>query len=219
MSTPLKQFWLWEAPKRVCDVVFACLIILLGAPLMAIIAVLIKLDSSGPIFFRQRRLGRYRKEFEILKFRTMIVDSPNNNANLECFENDRRVTKIGKYLRRYSLDELPQVVNILVGKMSFIGPRPPVVNELDFEKFTDEQLERFSIKPGITGYAQINGRNSRTWREKIEFDLKYIQKVRKYGIFFDLKIFFQTIPYVLMQRDVFQEYSQVCELEIAFKNR
>lgn len=180
--------------KRVFDFALAIIFILLFSPLLLIIAIAVKLDSKGPIIFKQLRLGRNGKEYYIFKFRSMIVDAEKQGTGLFNYANDPRVTKVGEFIRSTSLDELPQVFNVLKGEMSFVGPRPPVNYELgNYKDFEGDLKKRFRVKPGVTGYAQTNGRNEISWDEKIIFDNKYIEDFYKWGILLDIKIVLITI--------------------------
>lgn len=184
--------------KRVFDIFFSLLGFFLALPLFVIIAVAIKVDSSGPIFFIQKRLGINGKVFGIIKFRTMIVNAENMAGGIFNTVNDPRVTRVGNFLRNTSLDEIPQFINIIKGDMSFVGPRPPVTYELgDYEAWDDDLKHSFSVKPGVTGLAQVSGRNELNWDEKTKLNLEYIEKYRSYGLLFDIKIILLTIVKVL----------------------
>ena len=184
--------------KRVFDIVFSVLLLLALLPFFIFIAIAILIDSKGPIFFKQPRLGLKGKVFNIYKFRSMVVGAERMGTGLFNYSNDPRVTKVGRFLRDYSLDELPQLFNILKGDMSFVGPRPPVTYELgDYMNFEGLLKQRFIMKPGVTGLAQINGRNELSWDEKIVFDNKYITDFRRFGILLDIKILFITVFKVL----------------------
>ena len=169
----------------------AAVLLALLAPVFAVIAALVKLQDRGPVFFKHRRPGHHAIPFELWKFRTMVVDA-------DRFLDDTgkptgaRVTRIGRPLRRYSLDELPQLINILRGEMSFVGPRPAVMEHLP--RYTDEQMGRFRMKPGITGLAQVNGRNTLRWSERIRYDNQYIDN---YSLALDLRTLFRTVGVTL----------------------
>jgi lipopolysaccharide/colanic/teichoic acid biosynthesis glycosyltransferase len=167
-----------------------------------VVAVAIKLDTSGPVFFRQARLGRSLSEFTVLKFRTMKFDSSPeihrayiaklaagkaDEDDLKKLTNDPRVTPVGAFLRRTSLDELPQLVNVLLGHMSLVGPRPAL--EYELEHYADRHFERFAVKPGITGLWQVSGRNRVGFKEMLELDVRY---ARTSGLLLDLKILLKT---------------------------
>ena len=173
--------------RRAIDIVGALLALVLFAPAMAVIAAAIKLDSTGPAVFRQTRVGRGGKPFLFYKFRTMRTDadpygfSPRDQA-------DPRITRIGRFLRKSSLDELPQLVNVLLGHMTFVGPRPLLPWQYDL--WTPHQRRRCQVKPGLTGWAQVHGRAALTHEEKIELDIWYVDHA---GFWLDTKIIFKTI--------------------------
>lgn len=182
--------------KRFADFMIAIFLIIFMTviPLLIVIPIVIKLTSKGPAVFTQERMGKDGKVFKIYKFRTMklIEDSYDEEGNL--LEPKQRITKVGAFLRKTSLDEIMQVFNVLNGTMSFIGPRPSLPYQA--ERYTERQKRRLELRPGITGWAQINGRNDLTWSEKIEYDIEYIDK---YSWWFDIKIIFGTIAVVLKQ--------------------
>jgi exopolysaccharide biosynthesis polyprenyl glycosylphosphotransferase len=189
--------------KRVLDITISLLLLVMLLPLFLVVAILIKLTSDGPIFFMQERVGRNKRRFRIHKFRTMIQNAEQMMAQLEAInevsgpvfkiKNDPRLTSIGKYLRRTSIDELPQLLNVLKGEMSLVGPRPMAVR--DFEGFSEDwQRRRFSIRPGITCLWQVNGRSSIPFHKWMELDMQYIQQ---WSLWLDLKILARTIPAVL----------------------
>lgn len=186
------------AIKRGLDILFAFLALLVLSGVLLVISVAIKVDSKGPVFFKQERLGKNGTVFQIYKFRTMVEDAESKGRGIFQNENDDRITKIGKLLRVTSLDELPQLFNILRGEMSFIGPRPPLTYyPYTIDGYSGEQKIRFQFLPGITGYAQIMGRNSLNWEEKIHYDIDYVEN---YSLGLDLKIFILTI-YKIVQRE------------------
>ncbi|MEZ8481627.1 UDP-phosphate galactose phosphotransferase [Vibrio splendidus] len=184
--------------KRFFDIFFSLIGLTLVLPILLVIAIAIKIDSSGPIFFFQKRIGINGKVFSIIKFRTMVVNAENMEGGIFNTANDPRVTKTGNFLRNSSLDEIPQFINILIGDMSFVGPRPPVTYELgDYEGWDAGLKKSFSVKPGVTGLAQVSGRNELNWDEKTKLNLEYIEKYRSYGLLFDIKIILLTIVKVL----------------------
>lgn len=188
------------ACKRVMDVLGSALGLLLLSPLICICAAVVRLTSAGPVFFRQSRLGQNGKCFMICKFRSMHADAPDlRNADGSCLSSveDKRVTSFGRFLRKTSLDELPQLFNVLAGDMSLVGPRPDQVDQLRY--YTPEEREKLMVKPGLTGLAQISGRNSIPWELRKRLDCDY---VRRQSLALDLKILFRTVPYVLSRRDV-----------------
>ncbi len=179
--------------KRLLDSMLSLLLIVLLCWLYVAVAVVVRIKLGSPVFFKQPRPGKDGKIFYILKFRTMLDDL---DANGEPLPDEMRLTKFGKFLRKSSLDELPELFNILKGDMSFIGPRPQLVRDMVF--FTPEEMQRQSVLPGLTGLAQVNGRNSISWEEKIKLDLEYIQKITFWG---DLKIFLKTFITAFIQQD------------------
>jgi undecaprenyl phosphate N,N'-diacetylbacillosamine 1-phosphate transferase len=191
--------------KRTLDLILFLLVSIITFPVFAACSILIKIDSRGPVFFRQKRLGKNLVEFNIYKFRTMITGAQEVGTGLSSYVDDPRITRTGKILRKLSIDELPQLINILFGQMSFVGPRPPVVGEIaPNNSLTVDQLIRFKTKPGLTGLAQINGRNSLSWPEKIEYDNLYVERFREIGIFLDIKILIVTVWKVLSRKNVFE---------------
>jgi len=180
--------------KRFFDIVFSIFGIILLIPFFCIIYVAIKIDSKGPVFFKQDRLGKNGSVFKIFKFRSMVVNAEFIGTGLFNYANDPRVTKVGNFMRKTSIDELPQLLNILKGEMSFVGPRPPVTYELgDYKDFDSNLKKCYSVKPGVTGLAQINGRNELSWDEKTKYDLQYVESYSKWGLLLDLKIMLITI--------------------------
>lgn len=210
--------------KRLIDILLSILFIVILSPLFLIISLSIKIDSNGPIFFKQKRLTIDGRIFKIYKFRTMYVNSEFSGTGLYTFINDRRITHIGKFLRVTSLDELPQLINILIGEMSFVGPRPPVLNELGpYKSLKDLYKKRFNMKAGLTGFAQIKKRNEASWIEKNKYDLEYIYFFKKYGIFFDFYVLIFTLFTVLKKKNVFEtkslKYLGFTDEEIASKEK
>lgn len=164
---------------------------------MIVFAVIIKIDSKGPIVFKQKRLGLGAKEFYIYKFRSMVVDA--EKSGVYSNDKDKRLTRVGRFLRKTSIDELPQLVNILKGEMSFIGPRPPLTyHPWPIDQYTDEQKRMFSLRPGITGWAQVNGRKNVEWNHRIKLNVWYVDNV---SFKLDLKIFFLTVFKVFTNAD------------------
>ena len=185
--------------KRVLDCAIAAPVLVLAAVPMGLIALAVKLDSPGPVLFRQPRLGRDGKVFEMLKFRSMCVNAEHTGSGVYSEKGDARVTRVGRILRAASLDELPQLVNILRGDMSLIGPRPPLTyHPWPLEEYTAEQRRMFEVRPGITGWAQINGRKGVEWHKRIELNVWYVDHL---SFPLDLKIFFLTIFKVLRNED------------------
>ena len=185
--------------KRIIDILGASVLIIILSPILLVISLAIKLDSKGEIVFKQRRLGRYGKQFWIYKFRTMCVGAENMGDGQYCKQGDSRVTRVGKILRKTSLDELMQLFNILKGDMSFIGPRPPLTyHPWSIDEYTPEQMKRFDVRPGITGLAQISGRKHLEWPKRIEYDVKYVGNI---SLWLDIKICFITAFKVLFMLD------------------
>lgn len=178
-----------------------CLLTILS-PLFIVIALLIKLDSKGDIFFIQERIGLNGLPFQIYKFRTMIPNAINIGLGVHTNENDPRITRMGHFLRKTSLDELPQLINILKGEMSFIGPRPTLAYQV--EAYDDFQRKRLLMKPGVTGLAQINGRNSISWPKRIEFDVEYVEN---WSIMLDIKIFLKTFFVIFNKNDIYGDHN------------
>jgi lipopolysaccharide/colanic/teichoic acid biosynthesis glycosyltransferase len=200
-----------NAARRLCDLVLAATILLLAAPFMAVIAALVRATSPGPILFRQTRLGHLERPFQMLKFRTMYADSDHavhreyvtrmlngedvrqqGATSLFKLEHDPRITPIGRFLRRTSLDELPQLFNVLRGDMALVGPRPVLPWEVELYK--PHHRERFQVKPGITGLWQIRGRSRLSWLQALELDVEY---ARRQSMALDLWILVMTLPAVL----------------------
>jgi lipopolysaccharide/colanic/teichoic acid biosynthesis glycosyltransferase len=193
------------AIKRLFDVVSSFIVLVILLPIWIVIPIAIKLDSQGPVFFKQKRLTMNGRIFEMYKFRSMIVDAEQMGTGLFNFQNDPRVTKLGRFLRNSSIDELPQLLNILKGDMSVIGPRPSVVNELgDYETLNKKYKKRFSVKAGLTGLAQVKGRNDITWDEKTIFDNQYIDLFKKYGVLIDIKLIFLSVLKVFKKDEIYE---------------
>lgn len=185
--------------KRFIDIILSISILFFLSPVFLFVWLAIRLDSAGPAIFRQRRIGYKGKIYEILKFRSMYIGAEKSGTGVYSEKGDARVTRIGRILRATSLDELPQAWNILRGDMSFIGPRPPLTyHPWPFENYTMEQRRMFDIRPGITGWAQINGRKALEWHKRIEFNVWYVEHI---SFSLDLKIFFLTIFKVLANTD------------------
>ncbi|AIY82326.1 exopolysaccharide biosynthesis polyprenyl glycosylphosphotransferase family protein [Clostridium baratii str. Sullivan] len=184
--------------KRLIDIIGAFLGLVVLSPIILIISILIKLDSNGPILFSQDRVGKDKKVFKMYKFRSMVVNAEELKARLKeqnemsgpmfKMKEDPRVTKIGKFIRKTSIDELPQLINVIKGEMSLVGPRPSLPKEV--EQFEPWMMERFQVKPGLTCYWQVYGRNDIDFEDWMKLDIKY---VRKRNIFIDLKLIFKTV--------------------------
>ena len=158
---------------RALDLLLAALLLALGAPVLAAAAIAIRLESRGPVLYRQRRIGRDGRPFELWKLRTMVSGAESMGAGVYVLEGDPRITRVGRLLRRFSLDELPNLINVLRGEMAIVGPRPTVREQVD--RYTERQHRRLEVKPGITGWAQVNGRTSLPWPERIELDVWYVE--------------------------------------------
>lgn len=192
--------------KRFFDILICLIAIILLSPVWLIIAIAIKCDSKGPVLFAQERRTKGGRIFKMYKFRSMVVNAESMGAGLFNYENDPRVTKVGRFLRNTSLDELPQLWNVLKGDISLVGPRPCVSYELgDFETLNKKYKKRFEVRGGITGLAQIKGRNENSWDEKVTYDNIYIDDFKKKGIFLDIKILFGTVAKVFKKQDIYEE--------------
>lgn len=181
--------------KRFFDLILSIIVIIICAIPMFIIAIAIKIDSPGPVIFKQQRIGYRGQVFNIYKFRSMCIGAEQKGTGVYSHKGDARVTRVGKILRRTSLDEIPQFFNILFGDMSFIGPRPPLTyHPWNIEEYTDEQLRMFDLRPGITGWAQVNGRKCVEWSRRIELNVWYVDHV---SLWLDLKIMYLTVLKVI----------------------
>ncbi len=177
--------------KRFLDIVLSLFINIFFSPVLLLLAILVKLDSPGPVVFKQQRLGLDGKEFTMYKYRSMCVNAESQGTGVYSDSGDPRVTRIGKILRATSADELPQAFNILKGDMSFIGPRPPLTyHPWKLEEYTEHQRRMFEMRPGITGWAQVNGRKVVEWNKRIDLNVWYIDNA---SFLLDVKIFFMTI--------------------------
>lgn len=180
--------------KRLMDTCLALILLIIASPIMIMAAIAIKRDSKGPVLFKQARPGRQGLIFTVYKFRTMTLET---DANGKLLPDMKRMTRLGSFLRKSSIDELPQLFNIVRGEMSFIGPRPLLVQYL--EQYTPEQMRRHEVTPGISGWAQVNGRNTIGWDEKFQLDIWYVDHA---SLLLDLKIVFKTIQNVLRRSDI-----------------
>ena len=171
--------------KRLVDFIFAIILLIITFPIITVAAVAVKIESTGPILFKQLRPGKQGRVFKVYKFRSMRIETEKSGRTLSDME---RMTKVGSILRKTSIDELPQLINIIKGDMSFIGPRPLLVQYL--ELYTDEQMRRHDITPGISGWAQVNGRNTISWEEKFKYDVYYVDNI---SLRIDLNILWLTI--------------------------
>lgn len=193
--------------KRIFDIIFSLVLVLLLSPVLLIVSILIKFDGShGGIFFKQKRVGVNGEIFDIYKFRSMFPDAEKRleeiqhlneiEGNMFKIKKDPRVTSIGRFIRAYSIDEIPQIFNVLKGDMSLIGPRPPLLRE--YEKYSDYDKKRLSIRPGISGLWQVSGRNSLSFDEMVALDLKYIRELSLHN---DIRIFLKTIIVVIKKEN------------------
>jgi len=186
--------------SRALDTVLAALALAVTAPVLAVAAILIRIESRGPVVFRQRRVGLDGRPFDLWKLRTMVSGAEAMGAGIYVLEGDPRITRAGRMLRRFSLDELPNLVNVLRGEMAMVGPRPTVQEQVD--RYTDRQRRRLEVKPGITGWAQVHGRASLPWPERIELDVWYVDNR---SLLLDLKILARTARLLLTGRGLYSE--------------
>ena len=189
--------------KRILDLILSLMALIVLMPLMIIIGILVRINLGSPIIFKQKRPGKNEKIFTLYKFRTM-TDKRDIDGNL--LPDEYRLTKFGKFLRSTSLDELPELINIIKGDMAIVGPRPQLIKDMLF--MTKEQRRRHSVRQGLTGLAQISGRNNISWEKKINYDLKYIDRVTFYG---DLKIILKTVEKVFKKEDIETEGMETAE--------
>lgn len=190
---------MYTSVKRFFDFTLALLALIILSPVFLVVAVIIKLTSPGPVIFKQKRIGKDGKVFEIYKFRSMVVGAEKTGSGVYSGKGDARVTGIGKIIRATSLDELPQFVNILKGEMSFVGPRPPLTyHPWDYSEYSEFQLRMFEVRPGITGWAQVNGRKDVEWNKRIELNVWYVDNM---SLLLDIKIILTTFLKVLKNED------------------
>ena len=180
--------------KRILDLILSLMALIVLMPLMIIIGILVRINLGSPIIFKQKRPGKNEKIFTLYKFRTM-TDKRDIDGNL--LPDEYRLTKFGKFLRSTSLDELPELINIIKGDMAIVGPRPLLVEYLPY--YTEEEKHRHDVRPGLTGLAQVNGRNAISWEEKLKYDTECIKKISFYS---DLKIIFKTIKKTIKREDI-----------------
>lgn len=191
--------------KRVFDIVSSSLFAILLIPLWIIVSIAIKVDSQGPVLFKQGRRTKDGRVFEMLKFRSMVVNAEKTGAGLFNYENDPRVTKVGRFLRDTSIDELPQLWNIVKGDMSVVGPRPCVTYELgDFDTLNKRYRKRFEVKAGLTGLAQVKGRNIFSWDDKVGYDNQYVDEFKRIGVIEDIKILAWSVGKVFKKDDIYE---------------
>ncbi|MFU2013721.1 sugar transferase [Peribacillus butanolivorans] len=188
---------IYKKVKRLLDIVLSLIGLIILSPILIIVAIAIKLESKGPVIFQQERLGLNGNVFKIYKFRSMCVGA--EKSGVYETKGDARVTRVGKFIRKTSIDEFPQFVNIIKGEMSIIGPRPTLTyHPWSLDEYTKVQCKRFNVRPGVTGWAQINGRKDVPWDKRIEYDVEYVENL---SFVLDLKVFFKTIFKVLTMQD------------------
>jgi lipopolysaccharide/colanic/teichoic acid biosynthesis glycosyltransferase len=187
-----------DSVKRALDVAASAIGLMLAAPVFAGAAVAIRLETPGPVILRQTRVGKDGRDFTMFKFRTMVVDAHTTGAGWLTAEDDPRITRVGAILRKTALDELPQLVNVLRGDMSIVGPRPTLRYQV--EQYTPRQRRRLEVRPGLTGWAQVRGRNLLTWPERIELDVWYVEHR---SLWLDAKILARTVPVLLRGAGVY----------------
>jgi lipopolysaccharide/colanic/teichoic acid biosynthesis glycosyltransferase len=173
--------------SRVLDVLLAAALLIVASPILLAAVIAIRLESGGRVFYRQRRVGWHGEPFDLLKLRTMVSGAEAMGAGIYVLEGDARITRTGRLLRRFSLDELPNLVNVLRGEMAIVGPRPTIQEQVD--RYTERQRRRLEVKPGITGWAQVNGRASLPWPDRIELDVWYVDNR---SLWLDLRILAKT---------------------------
>jgi lipopolysaccharide/colanic/teichoic acid biosynthesis glycosyltransferase len=189
--------------RRIIDTIIALIALIILSPVLLIVGIAICMESKGGAIFKQKRIGLNGKPYDMYKFRSMVKNAQNMGTGVYSFEGDPRITKVGHFIRRTSIDELPQLWNIVKGDMAFIGPRSPVVGHFpEWDTLNDAYKRRFTVLPGISGLAQCVGRNDFDWDEKVKWDNIYIDKVQKYHILYDIKIWFMTFARVFSMSDV-----------------
>ena len=184
--------------KELFDRTLSLLVLIILSPIFLIIVVLIKLDTSGPAFFIQMRVGKNGIPFKSIKFRTMIQRATETGLGINIQQDDERITRVGEFLRTWSLDELPQIINVLKGDMSIVGPRPTLQYQVAL--YNDFQRKRLLVKPGITGWAQVNGRNAISWEQRIQLDVWYVEN---WSMWLDLEIILKTIKVVIKKEGLY----------------
>ena len=189
--------------KRAFDIISCSIAILLLTPVWIVVAIAIKLDSKGPVFFKQGRRTKDGRVFKMLKFRSMCVGAEKQGTGLFSYDNDPRVTKVGAFLRKTRLDEIPKFFNVLMGDISVVGPRPCVTYELgDYDTLNKKYKKRFQVKGGITGLAQCKGRNENSWDEKVTYDGQYVDLFKKEGVWIDIKILWWSVIKVFQSANI-----------------
>jgi|SRR3989344_1921211 len=182
--------------KRAFDILAALVGLIILLPLFLVVAILVKIDSPGKIFFMQERIGKNGKPFYPFKFRTMVEDAVNKGLGVTVSKDDERITGMGKFLRKWGIDELPQLMNVLNGEMSLVGPRPTLRYQV--EKYNDFQKKRLLAKPGLAGWALVHGRNSLSWEERIRYDVWYVEH---WSLWLDIKIIFKTFYLIFFKQE------------------
>ncbi len=206
---------MYKGLKRTFDFILSLIALIVLSPVFLVVAILIKVTSPGPVIFKQKRIGKDGKVFDIYKFRSMCVGAESQGSGVYSGKGDARVTGIGKIIRATSIDELPQFVNILKGEMSFVGPRPPLTyHPWDYSEYSDFQLRMFEVRPGITGWAQVNGRKGVEWNKRIELNVWYVDNM---SLFLDLKILFLTFYKVIKNEDNENSGATVVKTEVEEK--
>lgn len=189
--------------KRFFDIFSCTLATIVLLPVWIIVSLAIKIDTKGPVLFAQGRRTKDGKVFKMLKFRSMVVNAENIGTGLFSYDNDPRVTRVGRFLRKTSIDELPQLLNVIKGDISIVGPRPCVTYELgDFDTLNKKYKKRFQVKGGITGLAQVKGRNENSWDEKVTLDNEYVDRYKSEGFWLDIKIMWWTLFKVFAKKNI-----------------
>ena len=186
--------------SRALDLLLAAVLLVLATPVLAAAAVALRIESGGPVLYRQRRVGKDGVPFDLFKLRTMVPGAERIGAGIGVLEGDPRITRVGALLRRFSLDELPNLFNVIRGELAIVGPRPTIQEQVD--RYTDRQRRRLEVRPGITGWAQVNGRASLPWPERIEMDVWYVDNR---SLLLDLKILAMTARLLLSGRGLYSE--------------
>lgn len=209
---------MYFALRRIFDTMICAIALIVLSPILLIIALAVAIDSKGGVVFKQLRIGKNGKPYYMYKFRTMVPNAQNMGTGVYSFKDDPRITRVGRFLRKTSLDELLQLWNVVKGDMAIIGPRSPVVGHFpEYDTLNEAYKRRFSVLPGITGLAQVTGRNELLWDEKVKYDNIYIDKVKKYGPLYDIKILFLTVGRVFSMSDVSETPENMAKNE-AMKN-
>ena len=196
---PQVQLWI----KRCVDIAISVVALLISLPVIVLVAISIKADSRGPILFRQTRLGKGERLFKLNKFRTMVLNAARIGAGLSTGQRDPRITRVGSFLRKTSLDELPQLFNVLLGDLSLVGPRPTVPQHLEY--YGPFEKRRLEMKPGITGLAMVRGRSSNPWSVRIKHDVEYVDS---FSLWLDLRILLKTVVVVLRREGIYYDYEK-----------